>query len=185
MRGMERKIVFVPSLVMVNREKCSMRFCSDYIARILTWSRLYEPTFGWTVAHACVNLIPLIGAFTCLAVAILTAQWVATLLVLSAIMAHTAFLGLAYLLVRRGVARVAKGRDERFERLSGGRLLKIFGLIPVALAVYALGLIRAVTKRYVCWRGVWYYIADRTHIVVLAYQPFDGQSGEARPETSL
>lgn len=46
------RLQFVPSLMMVNREECSLPFAINFIRRQLTWTRLYHPQFAAVMVQA-------------------------------------------------------------------------------------------------------------------------------------
>lgn len=59
------KQVFVPSIIMVNREDCRMKDLLRWIKRQLIVSRLYHPSWKWTVFHGLTSgLVPL-AVFLC------------------------------------------------------------------------------------------------------------------------
>lgn len=62
LRTLGLTVRFVPSLMMVNREGCSLRFCYDFIKRQMTWTRLYNRRFWPVVALAAA--IAVVWAFT-------------------------------------------------------------------------------------------------------------------------
>ncbi len=181
---MQRRIVFLPSLIMLNRESCSIKFCLNYMARILTWSRVYEPTFGWTVAHLVVNSLPVVAAMVLFDVALLRGEWTAGVVLLSGLIGHSILLWLAYLLVRRAVGRMSRHRAQSLEKLGWRKSLTLMSLVPITLVVYSIAMTRALTARYVCWRGVWYYVTGRSQVVLLSYHPYS-QPGKAASKSSL
>ncbi len=182
---LKRRIVFLPTLVMLNREDCSLGYCLRYLARILTWSRIYETAYRWTVAHLLVNLAPLLFAIGLLPLAIARGDWISGLVLIAGLAGHATLLWLAYLLVRTAVDRMAKLRGERLPRLGWLRLLRLLVLTPLAFGVYALAVIRALRSRYICWRGVWYYVIHGSHVILLTYQPYSDSNSGASPKTSI
>jgi len=171
-----RRIVFLPILIMVNRESCSLRFCASYMSRILTWSRVYEPTFAWTLAHFAVNFLPWVAGIVLLFVALLQAKWFPGIVMLGGLVGHSVLLWSAYLLVRSAVVRMDDQRGESLPRLGLQRSTKLLLLIPAAFGAYAFALIRALTTRFVCWRGIWYYVMGRSQVVRLNYRPYSRSS---------
>lgn len=182
---LKQRIVFLPSLIMINRERCSLAFCANYMSRILTWSRVYENAFRWTVAHLLVNGIPLVLAALLLVVAGVRGDSAASLFLLAGLAGHAILFWLAYLLVRRAVARIVRARGERFARLGLLNSLRFLIAMPLALAVYALSVIRAIRSRFICWRGVWYYVSGRTDVMVLSYQPSTRSSNASGDSRSI
>ena len=169
---LKRRIVFLPSLIMLNRENCSLGFCTKYMARILTWSRVYETAFRWTVAHLLVNLLPLVLAIGLLIVSFFRSDWSSWLVLVSGMVGHTTLMWLAYLSVRAAVGRMARRRGENLGELSWSRLLKLFVLMPLALGIYAFSATRALRTRYICWREAWYYVTNKSQVILLSYHPY-------------
>ncbi len=182
---MQRRIVFLPTLIMLNRESCTLKFCLNYMTRILTWSRVYEPSFAWTVAHLIVNVLPFVTALVLFVVALFRGELTSSIVLLAGLFGHSLLLWLAYLLVRHAVERMARHRAASLEKLDWPKSLKFLALMPIALVVYAIAMIRALTSRYVCWRGVWYYVTGRSHVVMLSYHPYSQSSGQATSNSSL
>jgi hypothetical protein len=157
-RQLGRRVAFVPSLIMLNRERCSWSFCLRYMARILTWSRLYERSFAWTVAHGLVNGIPFLAAICWAAIAAVRGQPQTSAILCAGLFGHLAFMGIAYWLVRLAVGRMVRGRGEPWSRLTVSRACALFACLPLALAAYGAALCRAGFANSVCWRGIWYYL---------------------------
>lgn len=177
-----KRIVFSPAHLMVNRESCSLHFCRRYMARILTWSRAYEPTFGWTVAHAFVNVTPWIASLVLACIAGIVGHWPALGILGLGLVVHSFLLWSSYAVIRKAVRRCASGDGKSMSPLSFARGLKTFALTPLAFGMYAHCLIRALLQRYVEWRGNWYYLVRPRQVVLLSYRPFE--QAESDPSRS-
>ncbi len=176
-----KKIEFVPGLVMLNRESCSVAYFVRYIVRMMTWSRLYEPSYWFTVLHALVNgsawaLVAGMGLWGMLSHQREVVGWAA-----AGLAAHAVGLWASYLIVRHGAARMAACRGERFSGLTLATALQSLVLTPIAFLLHGYGVMRAALTRTICWRGVWYQLNGPDRIVRRGDGPLTGLETGALP----
>lgn len=185
--GLERRVVFSPAHIMINRESCSLRFCFDYVSRILTWSRVYESTSGWTLAHALVNGTPWAAALVGSIIAAVHGDQASCTVLLLGLALHALLLGASYFAVRHAVARIARAAGRPFPRIGLLRSILLIMLTPLAFGMHVVAVLRAWLTRYVCWRGIWYYIVGPRQVSLLSYRPFSRTSPNTQsgPESSL
>ena len=174
-----KRIHFVPGLLMINREACSLQYFLRYVVRILTWSRVYEPSFWFTVAHATVNLsawgaVALLGLL-----ALIRRDAGATVCATAGLLLHAGGLWLAFLIVRHGVSRMVETRGDRLPRMPRAVATTTFLLTPVAFLLHGYGVLRALTTRAICWRGIWYRIAGPGAVVRTGYAPLREETPSA------
>jgi hypothetical protein len=172
------RVRFVPSLIMMNRENCTADYVSRYITRMLTWSRLYEPTFKNTLVHSLTTgglllLIASVGIWSTMA-----GQWLIFTAVLAGAAISNLLLVLAYGLVRRAVRELADKRSETMSKLGALAMWKVFLLLPIAQFLYVVSCLRALVIRRVEWRQITYEIQNGGRVKMLAYQPMM-QEGKA------
>lgn len=166
------KIEFVPSVMMVNREDCDLRFCLDFVTRQLFWTRLYHP--GWTLVVAytfALLILPVIAIGTAIYAAAIgqTAQaaWVC-----GSIAACWMLLWLSLMWLEYCVRQVIVVRGESPGRRDTGFWIKAAGAIPLALLLHFAAVVSATFKRRVDWRGTTYRVNSPWDIHIEDYQPF-------------
>lgn len=175
------KIRFVPSLMMVNREKCSLAFAHDFIKRQLTWTRLYHPHYWPVLVHAL----------------FLAAVWLTTLgVTIAGVVLHdpvaTAWAGSTTVLLfaaqlgalvtlEAAVRDVARRRGDTDMTTPPTFWLKMPFVVMLAIAVHTSGAILATVRNRVAWRGVTYVIRNPFDVYIETDEiPVDdGQTAEA------
>jgi hypothetical protein len=183
MNYLGKNIHFAPSLIMVNNENCTLGYAHSWVTRMLTWSRLYEPTFWIAVIHALFSNIVMLGLFLSLGLALASLHWQAA----SAAAVGLIFSGLlsvaAYLISRKVALHSCSLSDRELAPLTPIRLVKLFGTVPVAQLIYLIAAIRASLTRRVCWRGIYYQIRSRDQVQMLGYEPY--RQSQVQANTSI
>lgn len=179
------QVRFVPSLMMVIRERCSLPFCHDFLKRQLMWTRLYHPNWSRIVFHAAATT----GIWLVAAVLAVWAAWLhdpttgfyaivgiaiywTTMLVLVGILEYS----VRCVLCRRG---------EATGWWRWNTWLKLPAAIPLTQAIYFLALLEATFRRRVSWRGVTYLLGGPLDITLLQDRPFEQTSSAAPTQASL
>ena len=161
------KVVVHPALLMVNRDDCSWQYAQNWIARMLTWSRIFEPTYPLTVCHALVSVVFALGIDLCLIWAILFAGAVMTTAAIGTLLVATILSVLAYCLVRNAISiSLGKRGLDPLPPLAleaFGRVALMMGPVQIC---YLIGCFKALVVKSVVWRGVEYRIAgNRAQLV--------------------
>lgn len=179
-QSIDKQIRVAPSLVMVNGEHCTLGYTVGWAARMLTWSRLYEPTFWITILHALLsNLVMLVN------VAVLVAGlfgglpptviWVS----LAALIIAGVQCAAAFRVARSCVGESAKLRGESLLPLAGRHWLWAFALAAPAHLMFGWGCLVALTTKQIAWRGIEYRLKSGGEVERLGYRPFvDVRAGE-------
>ena len=180
------KMHFEPSLIMVNRERCTFDYVGRYVTRMLTWSKLHEKTFVNTVVYAIISTFIFLAALTVLMVGLVQQQYPASLLAALAILLSSAFSMLAYLIVRNGVEHNTKKHNENLPKLSLGRIGAMVFLIPVTQLIFCISCAKAIVARQVQWREITYEVKGKSDVRMLQYQPMSAREPEfAQSELSI
>lgn len=179
-------IHFCPSLIMINRERCTIGFVCRYISRILTWSKMYEPTFLNTVLH-CVSTVGLILAAIGIVVTnLVTGAWTALVIVASGGVAASAISALTYVVVRNAVSMSSNLESQSFEPIGVVKSLKLFALAPVAYLIYGYACFVAATRQTISWRQITYELRGDSSVKMLGYRRWVAeQKEEAASEISI
>ena len=173
-------IVVNPALLMVNQDDCSWKYAMQWIARMLTWSKIYEPTFPLTVLHASISAILAIGIDLCLIWATLSLDSVMILAAVGALATAAGLSVLGYALVRNAVSTSLEKRN--MQPLSAlpmdvmGKIALLMG--PVQLC-YLAACIKAISAKVVKWRGIDYQINGK-EVNMIEYLPWSEQDTSER-----
>ena len=179
------RLRFVPSLMMVNREDCTLPFGLDFVKRQLTWTRWYHPNWSAVVIHAIVTTAImaaalLLGFAGWIAGDAETMRWaaggigvyLATMLVLTGVM-------------ESNVRRVVQARGEPTAWLSPRVLLRLPVAVLLAQAIHLIAVLLAMFKRRVAWRGATYWIAGPWQVRLISDCPQGKQREHAESNLSL
>ena len=177
------RIVINPKLLMVNRESCSSTFAVNWIARMLTWSRIFEPTFPLTFIHALLSALLAIAVDVCVLWAVLSMDVSMIINAVGALLGSAALCVMGFGLARSAVSSSLLQRGQKplppldFEVMKNVALL----MGPVQLC-YLWGCIRAWTAKVVSWRGVEYEINGRSTRLV-QYRPWQPEKKTAAQDS--
>jgi hypothetical protein len=179
-------IHFCPSLIMVNRERCTLGFVNRYVSRTLTWSKMYEPTFLNTIIHCVTTVGLLIAALVLLATTISAGTWSSALVLASSLLATCFFNMVSYCVVRNAVS-MSSNLESGFEPLGFLKVLKLMCLTPVAHLIYGVACVQAALRQKIQWRQITYELRGRGGIKMLRYRRWvsDEESEEAASEISI
>lgn len=193
------RIAFEPRLLHVNCEDSSLATSTQYIGRMLTWSRWYEAAFWNTAVHAGILLLCwLLWGISCVR-NVYDSAWPWVSVLAGALLIGLSLYAIAYEIVRWAVGKVLafqsplaathRGTLQKVHRpeensprepirvegwlLALGRIVRNVSLMPLTHAIFIAGVWRAIFFREIVWRGVTYRIAS-PHRVELV-----GDSGPA------
>jgi cellulose synthase/poly-beta-1,6-N-acetylglucosamine synthase-like glycosyltransferase len=163
---------FAPSLMMVNREDCTMAGYFRWVRRQLLTTRLYHPAWVAVVGH---------GVFTTLFPLAAIALGVIGLIANQMDVALWCFAGLAFYQVSATVLippmefvarRIVAARGEPTRWMTFGGACKCVVAVALTQVVYFGALCSTCLLRVVDWRGVQYTIRPGKQIKMVEYKPF-------------
>lgn len=160
----------IPSMVMVNRESCTLGFVVRWMTRILTWSRIHEPAFWLTAFQMTFASSLIIAIFSTLGWSIFTGDsnmiaWTSIAIVASGIMSV-----LAWTTLRRSVIETSDSAVG-LKPVGAPRLIAALLLVAVAQGIYAIACVRAIVAKKLSWRGVTYSVSGK-NVVLDEYKPY-------------
>ena len=173
MKSIDKRICFAPSIVMVNGERCTLRYTLNWAARMLTWSRLYEPTFWITILHALFSNFVMLVNFSVLATGLF--GWLPPVTIwisLAALIVAGTECAVAFCLSRSCVGESLKLRSEELTRLGGRHWLWAFVCAAPAHLMFGWGCMIALMTKRITWRGIEYRLGTGGEAERLNYQPF-------------
>lgn len=179
------KVVFAPSMIMINRENCSPSYVLRWTTRMLTWSRLHEPTFYLSQLHAAFSNLVLTGNAVILIASIIflvsrwgiedpvgASAWYALRISLAALVVAGLLCLSAYESGRRCVGHSCGLRGESLPAMTWRARWNVFWSAAPAHWAYGIACWKASFNRVIQWRGIQYRLGSKNSIERLNYEPF-------------
>lgn len=176
-----KRIELVSSVTLINRESCSASFTAKYVRRMLTWSKLYEGTYGRTAIHALITGVLLLGTILITLASIvarvsgisdISEAGIAASIGLMAILAGMVVTYVGYLMVRTPIKRMHASRGSDLQTIGPMRAVALLVLMPVTQVLYVYSLVSALFAKQVRWRDATYEINSKSDVRLLSYEPF-------------
>lgn len=174
--NLDLDVEFVPSLVMVNQETCSFPFVVRYIQRMLTWSRLHEPTFANTMIHGTLTGILLLSLFAIAIFSLVFLDKTVIGLAMGSLFVGMILNGLGYLIVRHPINQLKARQGNALPSVTLVRLLMLSLLSPVTQLIYFKSVVGASLSKTVKWRNATYQIRGKSDVQLIDYSPFTQKS---------
>jgi cellulose synthase/poly-beta-1,6-N-acetylglucosamine synthase-like glycosyltransferase len=171
-RSYGRKQVFVPSLIMVNRETCTVPDFIDFCRRQLLSVRLHHPAWASVVAHGVVTTAVTTAAVVGFAASLFTGRWWPALWLLLALLVYAATMAAIVVGLEYDVRRLVRRRRESTDWIDGNGVFGLLLAAPLAQLIYCWVLLSAAVAKSFRWRGIDYQIVGRTGIRMLGYAPY-------------
>lgn len=178
------QIESVASLMMVNREECTLPSFRRWVSRQLLNAKLYHP--GWSavlIYGTIVFLIPASAALSSIT-ALLTAQWTSAVVLGVSFAVYLTLLLVLINLWQQAVSAKLLLRHESLPNLSPITFLKFIVAVPLTQSVCAIALWRAMLTQQVEWRGITYQVKGPWDIKLMEYLPYQYLK-RTNPKTSL
>jgi hypothetical protein len=164
-------VVFVPSLMMVNREECGWFDFFGWVSRQLLTARLYHPFWPAVLFHGFA--IPLVLAVACGVgmLAVVLGRWEAVITIgIGLVLYYLAMVALLIAL-EAGVRCAVHHRGEPMNWITIPIATRIAVTIPITQIVYAAAVVAAATMRTTRWRSITYRINGPFEIRRTDYRP--------------
>jgi hypothetical protein len=176
------QVRFVPSLMMVNREGCSVGGFFSWVRRQLLTARLYHPRWAAVAAHGLGTAAVQLAAACALIGALALADYPAAWLLASGLFGYQASMLILLPPMEWLVRRIAAARGEPVRWFSLRALIRLAAAVPLLQVLYPWSVARTLRVRSVDWRGVQYRISGPWQIELVEYQPFAAQTGPLSEE---
>lgn len=169
MRQLGLRMQFAPNMLMLNRESCSFPFVTNWLQRMLCWSRLYEPSFRNTLLHACLTSFLLLMLIGCLLFGLGTANGWGLLCLGGSWLVSNILHVLAWGIVRRTVTRSSQTVAAQLpERIPLVVWVGLVLFVPVTQLVFCVATLRALGLSRIRWRGAEYEISGPQAVRLIA-----------------
>jgi len=166
------QVVFVPSLIILNREECDFSNLVDWTKRQLLSFRLYHPRWWAVVADSILTVVLPHLVLVLIVVALWTGQWDAAAIFFNSLGCYMQVLLFFVIALEKGVQQVLRQHDQPLSKISPATMMKISIASLLTLWVYGLAMVSALWMKQVNWRGVTYQVKGPWNIRLLKYRPY-------------
>lgn len=187
-RQLSRKgyeVAFVPSLMMINREACSLGGFFGWVRRQLLTARLYHPAWALVAGHGLGIFAAHLASVVLLAVGLVRGNLGMVGCILGGQLLYWGIMAALIVAMERAVRSIPAARGEPTRWLSLRGVVWLAGALPATQAVYAAALFSAMRVRTVAWRGVHYRVDGPFRICLLDDRPFCAEPSAGPKDGSL
>ena len=168
-----QRVAFVPSLMMINREECTLSGFFPWVCRQLMTARLYHPAWLGVVGHGVITTLLPVFALGTFVHALATNEITSAIGIAVAFLVYELSLIVLLWPLENSIRKIAQRRGEPTNWLSTLGFLKFLVVMPVTQVVYAVALVSSVAAKSTSWRGIEYQVDGPWQIQMLKYQPFE------------
>ena len=182
-----QKVAFVPSLMMVNREECSVSSFNSWVKRQLLAARLYHPFWLLVVGHGISSSLVLLWGIASGIALLFQADFMGAGLVFLAIFTFHVCLTSMLPWMEKAVFAIAKARGEDVSWPSKSNFFVVLWIAWVTHWTYTWALLCCLFLKRFNWRGIEYEVAGPFDIKMQGYRPYQrddtSESREAIPHS--
>lgn len=162
--------VFVPGVMMVNRESCALVSFFGWMKRQLLNTWLYHPNWKHVAVNLVFGITLLVAALVGSCVFFVTGFRSACGWYCLMVAAYWVAFGLMIGIVEVAVRSATRRRDQSPNWLSMASICKVFLLLPIAACMSGFALLLVPFTRRVQWRGVSYNVFSAWNVELVDYQ---------------
>lgn len=161
------RVVFSPSLTMVNRETCDLQGVRGFLQRQMLAVRLADPWWWAVVAHGAGTTAALAACGVAGAAAMVAGHWAAAAWLGAALAGYWAAMAVMLLPLEWCSRRIVRARGETAAAFGPRAWLRAAIAIPLAQAVHFGSIVSALVARDHRWRGVRYQFFGASRVKVV------------------
>lgn len=170
LRRLGYRLAFVPSLMMVNREACSLTNLFSWMRRQLFNLRLYHPAWPLVIGEGVAVFVVQAASVVLGAVALGTGHGsVAGRLAVGLAIYWGAMIALLIAL-ETTIRRTLAARGESTAWLKAASLLRVGAAMLLTQVAYPAALLSALFLRTIEWRGIWYRVDGPDQVRMVKYE---------------
>jgi len=167
-----QQVTFVPSLMMVNREVCTLGSFVEWVQRQLLTARLYHPLWIAVAGHGLSTAVLLIWGWLVAFLSLFNGDWSSGIVLALTLLGYRAGMLFMAPWMEAAVARVVRERGESTEWQTELTWSRLAWLVFLTQWVYTWALVRCLFIRGVNWRGISYRVHGPWNIQMLGYRHF-------------
>lgn len=173
-----QSVTFVPSLMMVNREDCTLGSFIEWVQRQLLTARLYHPLWIAVVGHGVSTAILLVWGWVVALVCLLSGELNAGLALTLSLIGYRLGMLLMAPWMEAAVASSVRERGEATRWQKDLSWTRLAWLVLLTQWVYTWALVRCLFIRNVQWRGISYRVQGPWRIHMLGYRRYSAGGRE-------
>jgi ABC-type multidrug transport system fused ATPase/permease subunit len=178
------KVKFVPSLLILNREECTLGNLMTWMKRQLLISRLYHSQWWLVVMEAVFSTLLPNLIFVLVLVNILLAKWDISLILFTCYSLYIFCLVLITTTLEMEVRKVISYR-WLMPNISFLKLIRKLIEIPLTHWFYGYALVSSMWISKIYWRKIVYLIKSPFNIVLTKYHPYQSDNQPSENQVSL
>jgi hypothetical protein len=183
-RPLGYRVARVPSLMMVNREQCSVATFYPWVCRQLLTIRLHHPAWRLLAVHDLATSFALWSGPLALIVAMAIGDGAAARWLLAGMGLQWGVLIVILMGMEVGMRRMMAARGEPTVWFGLCGLARTVPAMVLTLAIYPAALLCALRVRETSWRGIGYQVEGPGQIRMKEYRPYsECPASERRPES--
>jgi len=166
------RIAFVPSLMMVNREDCTVGSFLPWVTRQLLTAKLYHPFWLAVAGHGISSALVLVWGWGFCLASLIEGDFATAGQVGLAMVIFQTCLTLMIPWIESAVSKMLRSRGEETSWQRDLSWPQFFWFVCATQWVYTWALLSCLFLRSVDWRGIRYDVAGSWEIKMLGYRPF-------------
>lgn len=169
---------FVPQLVLVNDEDCTLGFCLRFMTRQLAWVRLYHRGWRKIRKHAIIATTLYGSALALATVGLVQGRYGLVAFAAACYLGRMIGMVLNFRNIETGI-KAHLPEQDRMTKSGWWRNFKLALATPAADVLHLLAVAKASTQRRFTWRGVQYRVDGPTQVRRLDYAPYHATTPRA------
>ncbi len=178
------KVKFVPSLLMLNREECTLPGLMNWMKRQLLVSRLYHSKWWLVVMEAVFSILLPNLILGLIVLNLFLASWEVSGILFICYGTYIFGLLLMTSVLERAVKKVISSR-WLMPNISFATLMKILIAIPLTHWFYGFALLSSMCVSKISWRNIVYRIKSPFNIQLVKYYPYQSNNQPIDKQISL
>ena len=178
------KVKFVPSLLILNREECTLPKLMNWMKRQLLISKLYHSQWWLVIIEAVFSTFLPNLILVLIMVNFLLAKWDIFAILLTCYSIYIFALLLITIVVETSIREVISSR-WLIPKITFATLMKTLIGIPLTHWFYGFALVSSIRTSKISWRNIVYRIKSPFNIHLTKYQPYQSDSQKVDNQVSL
>ena len=178
------KVKFVPSLLILNREECTLPKLMNWMKRQLLISKLYHSQWWLVIIEAVFSTFLPNLILVLIMVNFLLAKWDIFAILLTCYSIYIFALLLIAIVVETSIREVISSR-WLIPKITFATLMKTLIGIPLTHWFYGFALVSSIRTSKISWRNIVYRIKSPFNIHLTKYQPYQSDSQKVDNQVSL
>ncbi len=170
-----QRVAFVPSLMMLNREDCTLVSFEGWVKRQLLSARLYHPFWILVVAHALSSALLIIWVLSSCVILAIQGHWIGAGIVLLSLLAYHSILTSMLPWMERSVCAIAADRGESISWPRRPSWLRLLWIAWVTQWTYTWAMLSCLFMKRFVWRGIEYEVGGPWNIKMKEYHPYQSE----------